>query len=133
FTLFVAQNVFGLDITGWLAGLGLAGLAVSLAAQDSVKNLFGWATVVFDRPFTTGDFVNYGGTLGTVEDISFRSTKLRMITGHLYTIPNMKWIDGTVENISARGFIRRDLNLSLTYDTTPEKVDEAVRIVEDIL
>ncbi len=133
FTLFVAQNVFGLNITGWLAGLGIAGLAVSLAAQDSVKNLFGWATVLFDRPFAAGDFISYGGTVGTVEDIGFRSTKLRMITGHLFTIPNMKWIDNTVENISARGFIRRDVNIRLAYGTSAARVEEAVRIVEDIL
>ncbi|MDX1683344.1 MAG: mechanosensitive ion channel, partial [Phycisphaeraceae bacterium] len=72
FSLVVAQNVFGVNITGWLAGLGIAGLAVSLAAQDSVKNLFGSVTVFFDRPFIVGDFVVFDGYSGTVEEIGFR-------------------------------------------------------------
>lgn len=133
FFLVVAQNVFGLNITGWLAGLGIAGLAVSLAAQDSVKNLFGSLTVFFDRPFMVGDFVDFGGTKGTVEEIGFRSTRLRLVSGAMVTVPNMKWIDNTVENIGARTSIRREMNIGITYDTAPEKIEEAVRIVREVL
>ncbi len=133
FTLVVAQNIFGLNITGWLAGLGIAGLAVSLAAQDSVKNLFGSITVFFDKPFAMGDFVAFGGHTGKVEEIGFRSTRLRLLSGHLVTIPNMKFIDSDVENISARPYIRRDMNVTITYDTSPDKIDEAVQILNDIL
>ena len=133
FSLAVAQNVFGLDITGWLAGLGIAGLAVSLAAQDSIKNLFGSLTVFIDKPFAVGDMVTWGGYTGTVEQVGFRSTKVRLLNGHLATIPNMKWIDSDVENVAARPSIRRNMNITITYDTPRDKVAEAVRRVRDVL
>lgn len=133
FFLVVAQNVFGVDITGWLAGLGIAGLAVSLAAQDSVKNLFGSLTVFFDKPFVVGDFISYGGYTGTVEEIGFRSTRLRLLSGHLVTIPNMKWNDSDVENIQARPHIRREMNITIPYNTPPERVEQAVGIVREVL
>ncbi len=133
FTLFVAQNVFGWNITSWLAGLGIAGLAVSLAAQDSVKNLFGSMTVFFDKPFGVGDWIKFEGFDGTVEEIGFRSSRVRTLSGHLVTVPNMKFIDSSVENMSARPFIRRTLNVMITYDMPPEKVEEAVSIVKAIL
>jgi len=133
FTLLVAQNVFGLDITSWLAGLGIAGLAVSLAAQDSVKNLFGSITVFFDKPFLVDDFIVFDGFTGKVEEIGFRSTRLRLLSGHLVTIPNMKFIDGNVENISKRPYIRRQMDVTITYDTPPDKIEEAIHILRDIL
>lgn len=132
-TLFVAQNVFGLNITGWLAGLGIAGLAVSLAAQDSVKNFFGSLTIFFDKPFQIGSVVVFDGERGTVEDIGFRSTRLRLLTGHVVTIPNMKFIDNKVENISARPYIRREMNVTITYDTPPAKIEQAVALLRQIL
>jgi MscS family membrane protein len=133
FFLVVAQNVFGVNITGWLAGLGIAGLAVSLAAQDSVKNLFGSITVFFDKPFIVGDVISFNNELGIVEEIGFRSTRLRLLTGHLMTIPNMQWIDNSVENITARRSIRRIMDITITYDTPPDKIEEAVRIVKEVL
>lgn len=133
FTLVVAQNVFGLNITGWLAGLGIAGLAISLAAQDSVKNLFGSVTVFFDKPFAVGDFIAFDGQEGTVEEIGFRSTRMRTLDGHLVTVPNMKFIDNNVRNITARRFLRRSMNVTITYDTPPEKIEQAVQIIRDLL
>lgn len=133
FTLFVAQTVFGLDVTSWLAGLGIAGLAVSLAAQDSVKNLFGSITIFFDKPFLVDDYITFDGFSGTVEEIGFRSTRLRLLSGHLVTIPNMKFIDGNVENISKRPYIRRQMDVTITYDTPPAKIEEAIEILRDIL
>ncbi|MFW5682730.1 MAG: mechanosensitive ion channel family protein, partial [Phycisphaeraceae bacterium] len=76
-SLMVAQNVFGLNITGWIAGLGIVGLAISLAAQDSVRNLFGSITVLFDKPFAVGDWIKVGDVEGTVEEVGFRSTRIR--------------------------------------------------------
>ncbi|MFP4145521.1 MAG: mechanosensitive ion channel domain-containing protein [Phycisphaeraceae bacterium] len=133
FTLVVAQNVFGMDITGWLAGLGIAGLAISLAAQDSVKNLFGSLTVFFDRPFSVGDYISFGGSTGTVEAIGFRSCRIRLLSGALVTVPNMQFIDQEVENIAARPSIRREMDVTITYDTPPEKIEEAIRILREIL
>jgi MscS family membrane protein len=131
--LLVTQNVFGMSITGLIAGLGVAGLAISLAAQESVKNVFGSLTVFFDKVFSVGDFITFGSYTGIVEEIGFRSTRLRLLSGHLVTIPNMKFIDGDIENIGARPYIRRVMDITITYDTPPAKIDEAVEIVRDIL
>lgn len=133
FTLAVAQNIFGLDITGWLAGLGIAGLAVSLAAQDSVKNIFGSIIVLMDKPFSVGDFIHFDGEDAVVEEIGFRSTKMRTPDGHVITVPNMKFNDQKVRNIAARRAIRRVINVTITYDTPPDKVEQAVQIIKDIL
>lgn len=133
FALFTAQNVFGADITAWLAGLGIAGLAVSLAAQDSIKNMFGSVTIFMDRAFAVGDLVIFSGHEGTVEEIGFRSTKLRTPDGHLVTIPNSKVVDNTVVNIARRKNIRRIANLRIAFDTPAEKMEQAVRIVKEIL
>ncbi|TVS09938.1 MAG: mechanosensitive ion channel family protein [Gammaproteobacteria bacterium] len=133
FFLFIAQNVFGVNISAWLAGLGIAGLAISLASQDSVRNLFGSITVMLDKPFAVGDRISFSGIDGFVEEIGLRSSRIRTFTGHIVTIPNMRFIDGTVENISARPFLRRTLDVTITYDTPPEKVEEAVQIIKDIL
>jgi MscS family membrane protein len=133
FGLFVAENVFEADITAWLAGLGIAGLAVSLAAQDSVKNLFGSLTILMDRPFTVGQRIVLDKYDGIVESIGFRSTRIRTLAGHLVTVPNMRFTDGTVENIDARPTFRRILNITIAYDTPPDRVRAAVGIVKDIL
>ncbi len=133
FTLVVAQNVFGLNILSFLAGLGLAGLAISLAAQDSVKNLFGSITVFFDKPFLLGDFITFDGHTGGVEEIGFRSTRIRQLNGHLVTVPNMKFIDNNVENITARPYIRREMNVTITYDTPPDQIQRAVDLLKGLL
>jgi len=133
FALVAAENVFNMDVTGFLAGLGIAGLAVSLAAQDSVKNLFGSLTVLFDKPFFVGDAITFDGQTGTVEEIGFRSTRIRLGMGHLVTVPNMKFIDSKVENLSARPGILRDLTVTIARDTPAEKVQRAVEIFRQVL
>ncbi|MBN2217464.1 MAG: mechanosensitive ion channel family protein, partial [Pirellulales bacterium] len=131
--LYVAKNTFGQDVSAWLAGLGIAGLAVSLAAQDSLKNFFGSITILLDRPFKVGERIIYGGYDGTIEDIGFRSTKLRTFTGHLVTIPNGNIVNNPVENPGRRPYIRRIMNVTITYDTSREKIAEAVAILKRIL
>jgi MscS family membrane protein len=133
FTLSAAQNVFGADIGAWLAGLGIAGLAVSLAAQDSIKNLFGSLTIFMDKPFTVGERIVFDSHDGTVEEIGFRSTKIRTGSGEIVTIPNARMVDASVKNFSRRPSILRVFSIGITYDTTPEKLDEALRIVKEIL
>lgn len=131
--LFVADTVFGQDIGAWLAGLGIAGLAVSLAAQDSLKNLFGSLTILLDRPFQIGERIVFAGYDGIIEEIGFRSTKLRTLTGHVVTIPNSNIVNDPVENIGRRPYIRRTMNVTITYDTPRDKIDQAVSIIRDIL
>ena len=131
--LFIMQDVFGRDIGSWLAGLGIAGLAVSLAAQDSLKNFFGSITLLLDRPYVVGQWIAYQGYSGTVEEIGFRSTRLRLFDGTLVTIPNSDIVNKSVQNYSLRPFIRRLLNVTVPYDTSLEKMRLAVQIIKDIL
>jgi MscS family membrane protein len=131
--LYVAKTVFGQDIGAWLAGLGIAGLAVSLAAQDSLKNLFGSITLLLDRPFRVGQRIVYAGYDGTVEEIGFRSTRLRTLTGNLVNIPNSKIVNDPIENIGVRPAIQRVINVTITYDTPREKIQQAVNLLRGIL
>jgi MscS family membrane protein len=106
---------------------------VSLAAQGPIKNLFGSVTVVLDRPFGLGDRIKFEDKDGVVEVMGFRSTKLRTLDGHLVTIPNSKLIEDVVENITARPYLRRRFSVTITYDTPPDKVEQAVEIIQGIL
>jgi MscS family membrane protein len=131
--LFVVDSVFDQDIRAWLAGLGIVGLAVSLAAQDSIKNFFGSVTILVDRPFQVGEQIVFGGYEGTIEEIGFRSTTVRTTNGHVVTVPNSTIVNNSVENISRRPYIRRAFNLSLPNDTPAEKLIEAVTLVRAVL
>ena len=126
--LFIVNSVFQRDIGAWLAGLGIAGLAVSLAAQDSLKNLFGSITILVDRPFLVGQSISYGGYEGLVEEIGFRSTKLRTAGGSLVTIPNSKIVNDPVENTD-RPYFRRSFTLKISFSTPPEKLAEVLAIL----
>ena len=131
--LFIIQNIFGQEIGPMLAGLGLGGLAFALAAQDSLKNLFGSVTIFADRPFQIGERVKIGEHDGVVEQVGFRSTRIRTLTGHLVTIPNSKVADSPVENIGRRPYIKRVLDVTVTYDTPPEKVRRGIEIIRKML
>jgi len=126
-----------LDILGLLApliaGFGVVGLAVSFAAQDMVKNLFGGMTIFLDQPFHIGDRINFQGFDGTIEKIGFRTTRLRTLQGHQVTIPNGAITNEPVENVGRRPAIRRILNVTITYDTPLDKIQQAVHIIRDIL
>jgi MscS family membrane protein len=132
-SMFIVQSVFKQDIGAWLAGLGIAGLAVSLAAQDSLKNLFGSITIIMDRSFRIGDRIICSGCDGVIEDIGLRTTRVRTAAGHLVSIPNANIVNSPVENVSRRQGIRRDFSLALKLDTPMEKVQLALKIVNDIL
>lgn len=131
--LFVAQSVFDQNVGAWLTGLGIVGLGVSLAAQDTIKNFFGSMTILLDHPFAVGERIQFAGYDGVVEEIGFRSTKVRTLVGNLVTIPNAKISSEAVENIARRPTIRRIINVTITYDTPREKIDEAIAILRRIL
>lgn len=131
--MFVIQSVFDHDIGAWLAGLGIAGLAVSLAAQDSLKNIFGSITILLDRPFHLGERIVFAGYDGIIEEIGFRSTKVRTLTGHQVNIPNSRIVSDPVENIGRRPTIRRLMDVTITYDTPRAKIEQAVAILHGVL
>ena len=118
----IAQTLSDKPVSALIAGLGLGGLAFALAAQDTIKNLFGSLVIFTDKPFGLGDRISFDGHDGTIEEVGLRSTRLRRSDGHLVTIPNGELANSTIHNIAKRPFIRRNLTLGLTYDTSPEKV-----------
>ncbi|MFO8048529.1 MAG: mechanosensitive ion channel family protein [Desulfosudaceae bacterium] len=127
------QAVSGKPLSALLAGLGIGGLALALASQDTLKNLFAGFMIMMDKPFGLGERVVVDGKDGVVEQIGFRSTRLRTLTGHLVTVPNEKIASTNVENIAKRPHIRRLTNLTITYDTPPDKIERALEIVRGIL
>ena len=129
----IAQSLSDKPVSALLAGLGLGGLAFALAAQDTIKNLFGSLVIFTDKPFGLGDRINYDGHDGVIEEVGLRSTRLRRLDGHQVTIPNGELANKSIHNIAKRPFIRRIFTLGVTYDTTPEKVSRAKEILEDIL
>jgi MscS family membrane protein len=129
----VIQNL-GIDVTGLVAGVGVGSLAFALAAQDTVENLFGSVTIFTDRPFQIGDWVIIGGNIeGVVEEVGFRSTRIRTFTGSVVSVPNAKVANSTVDNMGQRKFRRVKTTLSVTYDTSPETLDQFVKEVRSLI
>ena len=130
--LFIAQNLFSLNVTALITGAGVAGLAIAFAAQNTIANIFGALSIVTDKIFKIGDFIDVGGKRGTVEEVGFRSTKLRSLDGTVWNLPNRVVTDAAIENISKRGNIKYTFTLSLVYQTTPEQMKQALDILKDI-
>ncbi len=130
--VFVLQNL-DVDVAGLLAGLGLGGLAFALAAKDTVANLFGSATIFADRPFQVGDWVVIGDAEGTVEQVGFRSTKIRTFYNSLVSIPNAKVGDSVIDNLGERRYRRYKAHLDVTYDTPTEKLQAFVEGIRAIV
>ncbi|MCX7916233.1 MAG: mechanosensitive ion channel family protein, partial [Verrucomicrobiae bacterium] len=129
----IRDRYMGLPITSVVAGLGIGGIAVALAAQNTLANVFGTITILADRPFRVGDRVQIDKFDGTVETIGLRSTRIRTLDGHLVTLPNKIVADSGITNISLRPNIRQLFTISLTYDTTPEKMREALQIAREVI
>lgn len=130
--LTLLQNL-GVNITAILGSVSVLGLALGLAAQDTVANLFGAVAVFMDRPFKVGDRIRVGGEVdGMVEEIGLRATRVRTLDGFLVTVPNKSVGNNTVVNISARPTIRAVLDFGLTYGTPAARVRDASRILEEI-
>lgn len=122
--LLIALQSFGLNVMSLLAGLGLGGLALALAAQDTAANLFGSITILFDTPFKVGDLVKVKDMEGVVEEIGFRSTRIRTGYNSIITIPNAMMAKETVDNMGVRPFRRIRQNIGIAYETPPEKIEE---------
>jgi len=129
--LVTMQNL-GVNVTAAIASLSIGGLAIGLAAQDTLANLFGAVAIFADKPFRVGDRIRLDAVDGTVETIGMRSTRVRNLDGHLVTIPNKTMGNATITNVTARPNIKTEMNLGITYDTTPEKVERASAILEEV-
>lgn len=128
----MALSNIGVNISALLGTLGIGGIAFALAAQDTVKNIFGAFTIFTDKPFNIGDTIRVDSFEGTVIDVGARSTKIMDYDKRIITFPNYKITDANIINISSEPRRRVVLNLGLTYDTTPEKMKEALDILKAI-
>jgi MscS family membrane protein len=130
--LLVTLDNIGVNVTAAIASLSIGGLAVGLAAQDTLANLFGAISVFVDKPFRVGDRIVLDNVDGVVESIGLRSTRVRNLDGHLITVPNKTMGNATITNITRRPNIRTLMNISVTYDTPAEKVQRAVDVLNEI-
>lgn len=130
--LVMALSNVGVNISALLGTLGIGGIAFALAAQDTVKNVFGAFTLLTDKPFNIGDTIRFDNFEGTVVDIGIRSTRIMNYDKRIITFPNYKITDSSIINISSEPMRRVVLNLGLTYDTTAEKMKEALELLKAI-
>ena len=131
--IIVGLNNAGYNIGALLAGMGIGGLALAMAAKDSVTNLFGGFTIFTDKPFILKDRIVVEGVDGVVEEIGIRSTKVRTLAGRIVTIPNSTFTNGIIENISSEPNRKIVLNLGLTYDTDKNGLKKAIDILKKIV
>jgi len=131
-TLMAIQS-FGYPITGLLASLGIGGLAFALAAKDTLANIFGSLMIIFDRPFRIGDWIKAGDMEGVVEEIGFRSTKIRTFAKTLIMVPNNVIANMPLDNFSRMPKRRIKLNVGVTYDARPDQMREAVKRIREML
>jgi len=128
----IAQE-WGYNVSGFIAGLGLGGLAFALAAKDAIANIFGGIVIITDKPFSIGDWILTPSVEGTVEDISFRSTKVRTFANALVTVPNATLSNEAITNWTRMGKRRVSFYLGVTYTTTREKLEQCVKEIKDLL
>ena len=128
----MALHNIGVTVTTLMGTLGIGGMAFALASQDTIKNIFGGVTIFTDQTFQIGDIIRIGDTEGTVVDVGLRSTRLRTYDGQLVILPNSQLIDAVVTNISSEPGRRIVIDLGLTYDTSPEKMRQAMVILSSM-
>ncbi|ARK31194.1 mechanosensitive ion channel family protein [Halalkalibacter krulwichiae] len=132
-TIVVIASEWGYEISGFIAGLGLGGLAFALAAQDTIGNFFGGIIIITEKPFSKGDWIQTPSVEGTVEDISFRSTQIRTFADSVVTIPNSTLANEPITNWSEMGKRRVTFSIGLTYSTPREKLERCARRIEEVL
>jgi len=126
-------SAWGYNTATILAGLGVGGIAVALAAQKTIENLFGGISVIGDRPVLVGDFCRFGSHIGTVMHIGLRSTRIRTLDRTILSVPNSQFSATELENFSARDKIWFHVTLSLRRDTTSDQLHRVLSAVQDIL
>ena len=132
-SIYIIDNILDQDVGSILLSAGVGGIAIALAAKDTIANFFGSVTIFTDRPFQIDEMIKIGDNVGPVEEVGFRSTRLRTLYGNVVTIPNSVIANSVVENISQRPFIRRTSNLTITYGSGHAKAKQAVGIIKEML
>jgi MscS family membrane protein len=130
---FIGQSIFNFKLTMMLTGAGVVGLAIAFAARETLANFFGTIVIILDEPFRCGDRIKINGMDGIVKYVGMRSTRIATANESIITIPNSLIESNCVENISTKGVIRYVFNIGLVYDTTPEEMDKALKIIHSIV
>ena len=131
--LVILGSIFGVNVGTLVAGLGIGGLAIALAARETLENLLGSFTIFLDKPFVVGDMVNVSGITGVVENVGFRSTRLRTLEKSYVTLPNKKMVDSELDNLSLRTFRRANFSIGLTYSTSIEQMKAIVKDIQEYI
>ena len=130
---FIVITLLGFNLNGLVAGLGIGGVIVTLAAQDTAKNLFGGLVIFLDKPFIVGDWIEMEPYEGTVEDITFRSTRVRTFENSIVNIPNSIISNSSIINWSKMEKRRYRTNLCIEIDTPLEKIEKFQERVKEML
>lgn len=131
--LLVGLENLGLDVSGLITGLGIGGIAVALAAQNVLGDLFAAFAIYIDRPFVIGDYLKVGDQMGTVETIGMKTTRLRSISGEELIFGNSDLVDSRIQNYGRLNERRANFTVGVTYDTPKEKVAEIPGMIKDIV
>ena len=129
----VLSEVFNVNATGLITGLGIGGIALAMASKESLENLLGSFTIFLDKPFTVGDIVTVGTVTGTIEKVGFRSTRIKTFDRSIVTLPNKKMIDAELDNLGLRSVRRVKFYIGLTYDTSSEKIKNIITEIQNII
>ncbi|MDZ7726581.1 MAG: mechanosensitive ion channel family protein [Candidatus Campbellbacteria bacterium] len=130
--LFVLSN-FGVEITSLIAGLGVGGLAVALALQGVLGDLFSSLAIYFDKPFEVGDFIEYAGNFGTVKHIGMKTSRIELLSGEEFVVTNRELSDGKIRNFTRLEEYRESMNFGVTYETSLDKLERIPEIVQSIV
>jgi MscS family membrane protein len=131
--LFILGTVFDLNVASIIAGLGIGGLAIALASKDTLENLLGSFLIFMDKPFVVGDLVRVGSLRGHIEEVGFRTTKIRTIEKTLVIVPNKKMMDAELENQTERTFFRHKFIIGLVYSTTADQIANIIKLIREAL
>jgi len=130
--LFLLQNL-GINVTSLVAGLGIGGIAVALAAQNVLGDLFSSFAILFDKPFEPGDFIIVGDSMGIVEDIGIKTTRIRALQGEEIVISNQELTSSRIQNFKKMKERRIDFDLGILYETKPQKLSKIPGIIKEVI
>jgi len=126
-------NLFGYDIGALVAGLGIGGLALALAAQDPLSNFFSSLSIIADKPFKVEDVIKFGEIEGVIKDIGMRTTRIETFFGTIISVPNSTLAKANVENMSKRETRRADGKIGVIYSTSTKQLEKGVGLIKDII
>ncbi len=131
--LIITGKVFNIDVATLITGLGIGGIAIALAARETLENLLASFTIFVDGSFVVGDAIQIGTMTGDVEKIGFRSTRIRTVDGSLVTVPNRLIVSQVLENLTQREFRRAKYTIRLDVGTTSEQLSEVIKDIQDVI